>query len=311
MPQQLDAQQEQLLLHAIKVIDPRLQAFGNYPRAYVNSIEAAYGYAEKLAKSLPAPIVLSPVRFAADPLLHALFSDVEAINSTVRDSREIKHYCRHHGQPEGGELFALMGMRRHEKTVLGREIQGDESQPEVQQTMVYFDSHTLSLPAAERETFTERLTQHLFDSLLQSFRMQITDSLNQKRELEAERDIMATRQRSHSQPLNGGEEARLDSLRRELARLEEEYSLSNYSSLLAQFIENRQQHLRLEQNEIPIDMRGVKRESNERLAGRFTFHDLIGRDRRRWTLYPVLLPVEVLYDVVHCSATGKERWMAF
>ena len=202
-----------------------------------------------------------------------------------------------------------MGMRRHEKTVLGREMQGDQIQPDVKQTVVYFEGHTLTLPVVDRDAFAEQLKQHLFDSLLQSFRSRLTDTINQKRDLEGERDILAARQRSHSNPLNGGEEARLDSLRRELARLEEEYALSNYPSLLAQFIENRQQHLRLEQNEMPIDMRGVMRESSERLGGHFTFHDLIGRDRRRWTLCPVRLPVDELYDVMHCSGTGKERWM--
>lgn len=308
LPQSLDPERKQRLLHAIKIIDPRLQAFGNYPRAYLQSVEQAYSYAEQLAARLPEPILLSPRQFASDPLLHAIFSDVSTIHNMVRESREIKQYCHRHGRPEGGELFALMGMRRHEKVVFGRELRSDEVQQDVQQTMVYFEAHTLSLPVAQREEFDARLLQHLFDSLLQSFRGQISDGLQQKREMEVERDILIARGHSH-QPLNGGEEARLDAVRRELARLEQEYVLSRYPAMLADFVERRQEHLRLEQKEIPIDMRGVQRESDDRLAGRFTFYDLIGRDRRRWTLYPVRLPVDELSDVIRGGGRGNERWM--
>ena len=306
-PQPLDPQVEQLLARAIEQVDPRLKAFGNYPRAYRPAISSANHYAKKLAASLPPSIVLSPARFAQEPLLHALFSDVAAIYQAVRDSSEIKQYCAEHGRPQSGELFALMGMRRHEKSVIGREMSGDEIQQDVQQTMVYFDSHTLTLPSTSPESFMQRLETNMFDSLIHSFAEKIARALGQKSELETERDILVARQRSaHSS--DGEEQVKLQAIRRQLEKLTDEYTLKNYSLLLNQFMDERQHYLRLEQRELPIDMRGVLRESSDRLAGRFTFYDLIGRDRRRWTLCPVRLPVDELYESMHCGGT-QERWL--
>ncbi len=306
-PQPLDPRIERLLRRAVEQIDPRLQSFGNYPHAYRSAITGAAEYAAKLARTLPPSLDLSPQQYAREPLLHALFSDVEAIYSAVRDSSEIKHYCREHGKPQGGELFALMGMRRHEKTVFGREMNGDVVQQDVQQTMVYFDAHILTLPSPDYGQFMQQLELHLFDSLIRSFQQQMQQAQELRHELEAERDLLAARQRcGHS--LATEEREKLEAIRHQLGILADNHALTNYSRLLGEFMEQRQHYLRLEREDIPIDMRGVRRESRERLAGTFVFYDLIGRDRRRWTLYPVRLPVDELADAMHCSET-PERWL--
>ncbi len=305
----LDPRIESLVARAVEQIDPRLKSFSNYPCAYRPAIIMAMQYAKQLAASLPEPIDLSPSRFAQQPLLHALFTSTEGIYCTVRESQEIKNYCREHGKPAGGELFALMGMRRREKTVFGRELSGDMVQPDVQQTMIYFEAHTLMLPTTNRDEFRSRLETHLFDSLIKSLRDQIAQAVAQRHELEVERDIIAAHRHSAG-GREGGVEEKLQAIRRQLKTLDEEYSLGNYSALMNQFFDEREQYLRLEQKELPIDMRGVMRDSKGRLAGRFVFYDLVGRDRRRWTLCPVRLPVEELQQAMHCGSE-KERWMEF
>lgn len=308
-PQPLDPQIESLVARAVEQIDPRLKSFSNYPRAYIPAITAANRYIKALVASLPECIDLSPALYAQQPLLHALFSDVEGIYNTVRESSEIKTYCRDQGKPEGGELFALMGMRRHQKTVFGRQIDGENMQQDVQQTLVYFDAHTLSLPALNTGALHERLEAHLFDSLVKSFAETLAEGQRRRQELETERDILASRLRGAS---SGREniEAQLTQLREQLKPLSREYELSNYDKLLDTFMAQPEPYLRLESCEIPIDMRGVMRVSTERLAGRFCFYDLVGRDRRRWTLCPVRLPVEELQQAMHCGS-DKERWMEF
>jgi hypothetical protein len=308
-PQPLDPHVEQLVTRAIEQVDPRLKSFNNYPRAYIPAITAVSRYVKELAATLPECIDLSPSFYAQQPLLHALFSDVGGIYNTVRESHEIKAYCREQGKPEGGELFALMGMRRHQKTVFGRQINGESVQQDVQQTMVYFDAHTLSLPAESREQFGERLEAHLFNSLIKSLSEYIAEGIGRRHDLEIERDILASRLRGA--PSEKVElEAQLAQLREQLEPLSYEFELSRYGKLFDAFMAEPQQHLRLEQCEMPIDMRGVMRESTDRLAGRFIFYDLVGRDRRRWTLCPVRLSVDELQQAMHCGS-DRERWMEF
>jgi hypothetical protein len=306
-PQPVDPHIEQLLARAIEQIDPRLKAFNNYPRAYRPAIRTATAYVRKLVGSLPECIDLSPSRFAQEPLLHALFSDVEAIYNTVRESQEIKTYCREQGKPEGGELFALMGMRRHQKTVFGREMNGNFVQQDVQQTLVYFDTHTLSLPSIDKEQFRERLEVHLFDSLIKSMSDYITAGVMRRQDLETEWEILVSRLRGHPEQQQEIE-AQLRQVREQLEPLRQEYKLTNYHKLFDTFMAEPEQYLSMERCEIPIDMRGVMRESHDRLAGNFMFYDLVGRDRRRWTLCPVRLPVEELQQAMHCGS-DKERWM--
>lgn len=306
-PTPLDPGIEQLLAHAIEQIDPRLKAFGNYPRAYRPAISTAADYAASLADTLPDFIDLSPGSYASEPLLHALFGDVETIYSTVRDSSEIRHYCQQYGKPAGGELFALMGMRRHEKCVFGHEMRGDVVQQDVKQTMVYFEGHTLTLPAPSREAFREKLERHFFDSLIHSFAEQLAQTVARRHELETQRDILLARLRSEGAEARGLEQ-KLQAIRHELSGLESEFALQNYSRLINAYIDKRHDYLRIEQQAMPIDMRGVMRQSDERLAGSFTFCDLIGRDRRRWTLQPVRLVVAELQQAMNCGS-GPERWM--
>jgi hypothetical protein len=296
-----------LVARAVEQIDPRLKSFGNYPRAYLPAITAASRYVSELVAALPDCIELRPSGYAQVPQLHALFSDVEAIYNTVRESKEIKAYCREQGKPQGGELFALMGMRRHQKTGFGPQLSGEDLLHDVQQSIVYFDTHTLTLPSVNSDEFKEKIERHLFDSLIKSLSEHIATGVRQRQELETERDMLASHLRSHPQR-SEEMEGKLLQLRAQIDRLNSEYVLSNYYRSFETVMAMPQQYLSLEQCEMPIDMRGVMRESEERLAGNFVFYDLVGRDRRRWTLCPVRLPVEELGDAMHCGSE-KERWM--
>lgn len=299
---------EQRLAWAIEQIDPRLKSFGNYPHAYLPAITAASRYAARLAAALPECLELRPDHYAQEPQLHALFKDVEAITNSMRESSAITAYCAEQGVPQGGELFALMGMRRHEKTVFGAAVDDNTLQQGVQQTMVYFDSHTLTLPATSREELQTRIETDLFQSLIYSLRGVIAEGSRQRQELETKRDILASRLRRHTAERDALT-AQLQQVQQQLLPLSREWSLANYHHHFDIFMQQPEQYLRLEDCDMPIDMRGVMRESKGRLAGHFTFYDLHGRDQRIWTLCPVRLPMASLQQAMD-GRSDKERWMA-
>jgi hypothetical protein len=309
IPKRLDEQTGVLLERAIDLIDPRLKSFGNYPRAYIPSIIAASDYARQLVAALPESILLSPSKYAQDPLLHALFHDVAAIYSSVHESGEITRYAQEQVLPEGGEVFALMGMRRDEKTVFGREVNGEFVQSDVQQTLVSFSSHTLLLPCGSQEELIAKLEAHFFDSLIRSLATAIDLGVSQVRDLETSRDMLSSRLRGQS-PQTEELRVELEKVRQQLASVQHDYELTRYYRIFEAFMDVAPEYLRLEQCEIPIDIRGVMRESSNRLAGRFVFCDLVGRDRRLWTLWPVRLPVDELQRFMRSSSSEEsERWM--
>jgi TfoX/Sxy family transcriptional regulator of competence genes len=307
-PQPPDPLLEQRLAWAIEQIDPRLKSFGNYPHAYLPAITAASRYAARLAAALPDCLDLRPDHYAQEPQLHALFGDVAAITSSMRESSAITAYCAEQGVPPGGELFALMGMRRHEKSVFGTVVDGDTLLQGVQQTLVYFDSHTLTLPAASREELQARIETDLFQSLIYSLRAVIAEGARQKQKLETEREILTSRLRRHTAEREALA-AQLQQVQQQLEPLSREWALASYPEHFNRFMQQPEHHLRLEECDMPIDMRGVLRESKGRLAGHFTFYDLHGRDRRIWTLCPVRLHVASLQQAMG-GRSDKERWMA-
>lgn len=298
-----------LLDRAVDLIDPRLKSFGNYPRAYIPAITAARDYARQLVTVLPESILLSPDRYAQDPLLHALFHDVAAIYSCVHESGEITCYAREQQLAEGAEVYALMGMRRNEKKVFGKELNGEFVQSEVQQTLICFNSHTLLLPSSSQDELQEKLENHFFDSLMKSLAVAIDLGQNQIRDLETKRDILSSRLRGQSShPHELGTE--LENVRQQLKSVQYDYALPRYYRIFEAFMDVAPEYLKIERCEIPIDIRGVMRESSNRLAGRFSFCDLIGRDRRKWTLCPVRLPVDELQQFMYSGASEEsERWM--
>ncbi len=306
-PEPVDPAIKSLVERAVERIDPRLKSFSNYPKVYIPAVSAASNYAKQLVAQLPGCIVLSPGGYAQDPLLHALFTDVGSIHSSVHESSAISEYAQQQALPLEGEVFALMGMRRQEKTVFGAQLKGDVLQNDVRQTLVSFYSHTLILPCADEAEFRRKLEQHFFDSLINSFSEVIAVGITKLRALEAERDVLASRLRGHP-PHSEAMEAELESVRRQLDEANDDYGLKHYHLIFEAFMDVATQYLRLEQVEMPIDMRGVMRESDERLAGKFVMHDLIGRDRRNWTLWPVRLPLQELREDM-VRASEKERWM--
>jgi len=59
-----------------------------------------------------------------------------------------------------------MGMRRHEKAMMGMELSGQLIQRDVPQQVVYFTSHTIEYPAPSEEQVREQVAWSFFDSLV-------------------------------------------------------------------------------------------------------------------------------------------------
>lgn len=306
LPKPPDTYVEQMVLRAVVAIDPRLKSFGNYPRAYRASISTAIEYARQLAESLPECIELDPAHYADEPLLHALFSDVGIIRTIVRDSEEIQEYCRKYGEPERGEVFSLMGMCRQEKTVFGREMDGDVIKQDVRQTLISFESHTLYTPTADKAEFREKLVEYFFDYFIGIFAKQMKLQQAKKKELEMERDTLIAQSRMHASQAGKNYEEKLAETRKQLEELSKSCVLTNYAKWLKEYIENLEQEIYLEEKTIPIDMRGVMRESNDRLSGRFVFHDLKSSDSRIWSLCPVKLPVAAFKLEMKCDRENSQ-----
>lgn len=268
---------------AISNVEPLLKQTNGYPDAYLAPVSSALKYAHALAFSLPGPVTVSREAYASDPLVHALFPSIESVTEAISSSLSLQNHLLQ--APTDGDLFALMGMRRQEKTVVGMQLSGQLVQHDVVQDMVYFTSHTIDNPAAGEVQARELVAMSFFDRLIDKVTQRIAQRKQDKHELLLEKDALMARLRT-------ADERAHPELEDELARLMERLQtaigtleLEHYAEDFAAVLLDPTQYLRLDQTPIKLDRMGIRHSDEDAAQGKvIVFDDLIGYDRRNWTV---------------------------
>jgi hypothetical protein len=268
---------------AVDGVEPLLRQARGYPNAYREPIRSALEYARSLADQVPGPVTLNRESYAGDPLVHALFPSVESVAETLDSSLALQNHLREF--PAGGELYALMGMRRIEKRVAGMRMSGQMVQRDVMQDMVYFTSHTIESPAASEADARERVALNFFDRLVEKVAQRIAQRKREKQSLLQEKDTLMMRLRMADE---GSRPVLQERLTRLLAKLQDAIGaleLDRYREDFDAVLLDPARHLRLDQTPIRLDGMGIRRDDAAESHGKtVVFDDLIGYDRRNWTV---------------------------
>ncbi len=265
---------------AVSSVEPLLKKISGYPGSYREPVRVALEYARDLAARIPGPVIIDQESYARDSFVHALFPDADSVTEAICSSSALQGYL-----PFAGDFYALMGMRRVEKSIMGMQLSGEAIQRDVVQNMVYFTSHTLENPAASEQEARDLVAARLFDSLVDKVRKRIDAQKQTRQSMLLERDALLARVRSASAPDRGQLEAQLDSLASNLEFLVSALELSNYREHFQAVLLNPGQYLRLEQKSVVLDSMGIRREGDVSNPGEeFVFNELIGYDRRDWTV---------------------------
>lgn len=294
-PGRIDAELRSAVERAVTAVEPLLLRTRGYPRAYCQPVAAALEYARALAAEIPGPIEVSREAYAGDALVHALFSSAHAIDEACGASHAMHAYRQQ--APQSREVYALMGMRRMEKTRLGMELSGQHVQRDVHQQVVYFTSHTLEHPAASEIQVRQQMAGAFFDSLIGKVGARVQRRKQRKKRLAAEKDQLMARLRM----ADAGNKARLQrsiaEKSRRLQAMTRALDLRNYRRDFEIVLLNPQRHLRLLPTAIVLDSMGIRRPDGHQQGAQFTFCDLVGYDRRLWTV-----------TMVHCRDLHAESF---
>jgi hypothetical protein len=270
---------------AVAAVEPLLKQSGAYPEIFLKPVTAAFEYAHTLAAKLPGPVMLSRESFAMDALVHALFASVDSVNDALVASHAVQDYQREF--PGATELYALMGMRMFEKSIIGVDLQGAVVQREVKQNVVYFTSHTIENPASSEMQARELAAWSLFDSLIGKVKKRVEarrqdriSQLHQKDMLVARLRVAEARERQTLELAIADIISRLQAVTP---------GLDDYMEDFEAVLLNPEQHLRLAQIHMVLDNMGIRRDSTD-ANDPIVFNELIGFDRRDWVL-----------TMVHCS----------
>ncbi|HEX5364120.1 MAG TPA: hypothetical protein VFW59_07605 [Gallionella sp.] len=269
--------------HAIASVEPLLKQINGYPDDYLAPVSSALAYAHALATSLPGPLTVNRESYASDPLVHALFPSLESVTEALSSSLPLQTLLRQ--IPSDGELYALMGMRRQEKTVVGMQLSGQLVQHDVVQNMVYFTSHTIDNPASSELQAREKIAMSFFDRLIAKVAQRIAQRKLGQQELLQEKDLLIAQLRSADEAARPALEGRLADLLDRLQATVVTLELERYPEDFAAILLDPAQHLRLEQTPIKLDSMGIRLPDQDIAQGKIiVFDDLIGYDRRNWTV---------------------------
>ncbi|MBI3901370.1 MAG: hypothetical protein HY306_00260 [Nitrosomonadales bacterium] len=291
-----DAELLSVIERAVCRVEPLLRQSGGYPANYRKPVAAALEYARDLAAQVPGPVEVSREAYSRDPFVRALFPSAEQIPEAFGASQAIRDYFRQH--PSAGEIYALMGMRRYEKSTLGMELSGQHIQREVPQNVIYFTSHTLENPAPSEAQVREQMAVSFFDSLVDKVAEQIAQRRQQMQLRLQEKDVLAARLRTADAEVRPALEQELTRLLDDIQAIASSLELRDYPDYFHEVLAHPEQHLRLVQTPIVMDSMGVRRNADQAEdAEQLVFNDLTGFDRRLWTV-----------TMVHCKNVHGETF---
>ncbi|MBI5429380.1 MAG: hypothetical protein HY938_02855 [Nitrosomonadales bacterium] len=268
---------------AVAAVEPMLRQASGYPDNYRKPVFAALEYAHHLAGSVPGPVAVDRESYAKDAFVHALFPDADFVTEAICSSLALQDYLRDF--PGSDEVYALMGMRRFEKSVVGMELSGEVVQHDVAQKAVFFTSHTIDNPAPSEQRARELVAMSFFDSLVGKVKQRVDQRKQGKQSQLLEKDMLMARLRTANALERPALEAELAGMMERLQAAVGSLDLRNYAADFEAVLLHPEEYLRLDQTPIMMDSMGIRRAEDAAGSGKaIMFNDLIGYDRRDWTV---------------------------
>lgn len=279
---------------AINGVEPLLKQVNGYQRSFRKSVATALEYANGLSERVPGPVVLNRETYAKDPFVHALFPSVDYVMDAFCTSMAVRDYYRNF--PDTGELFAMMGMRRVEKNIIGVELSDKMLQLDVMQKAVYFTSHTIEYLAPTEKQSREMIALSLFDSLVGKVKIRAVARQQNKQLLLKEKNVLASRLRTANVLTRPALQEQLSRLIEKLQTTAGALDMKSYIEDFEAVMLHPEKHLQINQIPVTLDRMGISRENGNSSDNDIVlFSDIVDFDRRNWTV-----------TMVHCSHMQNE-----
>lgn len=140
----------------VDTVEPRVRAHRRYRQKLEPSVRRTIAWLRQVGRTPLDSLVLARRCWADDPCLRAFFARAEDIPAFLGRSKELRAFLDAPAQAGLDEAFALLAMRREEKTVFAPRYVNGMLMEDVTQTTVNFAGHKLvGLAATEAQTRIE------------------------------------------------------------------------------------------------------------------------------------------------------------
>lgn len=266
----------------VQQANPALRGLGGYRRKLFPVVERLLAYSEELLAQVPGPTDVDPDSWATDPLVNALFGNVQRIRQ-VLSGPAVRAWLKANPIPRGDDLYALLVAMPIERSQLGMELVGDNIQREVKQKTLSFRDHEIHAVAETLPDARRLLSGQIVDLIVS---IAIAELVSQEERIAAlEQAVRMLKLKlkvinprsgavdlllsSSGQNLAERErlQARIDETERDLADASRGLGdIAQYLQRLAELLRHPERHLGLERMHLWLDRMNIVRDRQDRDA---------------------------------------------
>ena len=263
----------------VDTVEPKVRADRRYRQKLEPCVRTTMAYLREVGRTPLQPVLLARAEWSSDPCLNAFFASADDIPAFLGRSKDLRAFFEDPANAGLEEAWALLGMRRDEKTVLAPRFEGGMMREEVAQTTVNFSGHKLVAPARSEQLVRLEVGRRIMARLAQVALGRILEIDRKGLKHEQNKAWLATRLRFLKLAQDGMESIvedpttiaqQIDSVQRELDQAVKDYievksslvTLDGYMAQIKEVFGKPDQHVALTRSELRLSRMNVKMDAS-------------------------------------------------
>lgn len=149
----------------VEAVEPRVRLNPRYREKLEKAARHSIAYLRSIGREGLEPVLLTRKAWSEDPRVNAFFATANDVPDCLGRSRELRAFFENVSNQGVDEAYALLGMKKEERTIFAPKLEGDSLRHDVAQVAVSFSNHRLVAPsatlAAARLEIGKRIIQRL------------------------------------------------------------------------------------------------------------------------------------------------------
>ena len=259
----------------VDTVEPKVRADRRYRQKLEPCVRTTMAYLREVGRTPLQPLLLARADWSRDPGLNAFFASADDIPAFLGRSKDLRAFFEDPAHAGVDEAWALLGMRREEKTVLAPRFEGGMLREEVTQTTVSFSGHKLVAPAASEQLVRLEVGRRIMARLAQLALGRILEIDQKGLKHEQHKGYLATRLRFLKLAQDGMQgivddpatiAQQIDAVQRELDQAVKDYievkstlvTLDGYIAQIKDVFGHPEQHVALTRSELRLNRLNVR-----------------------------------------------------
>ena len=151
----------------VESVEPRCRLNTRYQEKLEGCIRKSIAYLREVGREGLEPVLLTRAAWNDDPRLNAFFATADDVPACLGRSSELRAFFDDPANRDVQEAYALLGMKKEERTVFAPQLEGDALRHDVAQVTVSFSGHRIIAPAATLAATRREVGRRIIQRLAQ------------------------------------------------------------------------------------------------------------------------------------------------